>query len=115
MTRTSTTFPWKVENGALALSSDADRDAQDAIATVFTRLGERVMRPYTAGTPDYLFASASTPDLIAKKLDVAIEEQCPTIAQCNGSGRFSDDGTMVVTLLYTPKLGAASSIALRIS
>lgn len=101
--RTCTSFPWRIENGTLALSSDLERDEQDIIATIFTRLPERIMRPFSAGTPDYTFRSTNTPNLIAKKLDVAVEEQCPTIAQCNGSGRVADDGTVIVQLNWTPK------------
>lgn len=101
--RTCTTFPWTLENGTLALSSDLDRDQQDIIATIFTRIPERIMRPYTAGTPDFTFSTLTTPDLIAKKLSVAVEEQCPTVANCAGFGSISDEGLAVVQLNWTPK------------
>lgn len=104
MPRICTSFPWKIENGTLALSADLDRDEQDIISVIYTRIpGDRILRPYTAGTKDLLFDSQNAPNLIAKKLDVAIEEQCPTIAQCNGSGRVADDGTVVIQLNWTPK------------
>jgi hypothetical protein len=103
MMRICTSFPWKIENGTLALSSDLERDEQDIISVIFTRIPERIMRPYTAGTNDLLFDSQNAPNLIAKKLDVAVEEQCPTIAQCSGSGRVADDGTVIVQLNWTPK------------
>lgn len=103
MTRTCLTFPLTIQNGTLALSSDLERDEQDIISVIFTRLPERIIRPYTCGTKDLLFDSQNAPNLIAKKLDVAVEEQCPTIAQCNGSGRVADDGTVIVQLNWTPK------------
>ncbi len=103
MTRTCTAFPWRIENGTLALSSDIDRDEQDTIATVFTRVPERVMRPFSAGTPDFTFSTLTTPDLIAKKLAIAVEEQCPTIASCAGFGSINDGGLAVVQLNWTAK------------
>lgn len=114
MTRVCTTFPWTIENGSLAISSDADRDQQDIISVIFTRHYERILRPYL-GSPDYIFTSTQTANLIAKKLDIAIEEQCPTIAQCNGIGRFASEGTMIVELFWSPKVGESRSIALRIT
>lgn len=103
MARTCTTFPWKIQNGTLALSSDLERDEQDIIATVFTRIPERLMRPYSAGTPDYTFSTLTTPDLISKKLSVAVEEQCPTIATCAGIGSIDDTGLAVVQLNWVAK------------
>ncbi len=115
MTRTSFTFPLAVKNGSLALSSDADRDQQDIFATALTRLGERVLRPFTAGTANFVFDSVNTPNLIAKKLDIAIEHQCPSIARSNAIGRFANDGTMVIQIFYSPKVGEQQSIALRVN
>lgn len=103
MTRTCFTYPLAVENGTLALSSAQQRDEQDIISVVFTRLPERIMRPYSAGTPDYTFRATNTPNLIAKKLDIAVEEQCPTIAQCNSTGSVDDEGTVIVKLCWTAK------------
>jgi hypothetical protein len=111
--RTCTTFPWKIENGKLAISADLDRDEQDIIAVVFTRIPERIMRPYTAGTPDFTFRSTTVPDLIAKKLAIAVEEQCPTIARCIGLGRVSDQGTVIVELYWTPKQSLEQQSILR--
>jgi hypothetical protein len=104
LTRTCTSFPWTIENGTLAISSDLNRDEQDIIATVFTRIPERIMRPYTAGTPDFTFSTLTTPDLIAKKLSVAVEEQCPTIASCAGFGSINDEGLAVVRLNWVAKI-----------
>jgi hypothetical protein len=96
-----------LENGTLALSDDLDRDEQDIIATVLTRIPERIMRPYTAGTPDYTFTTLTTPDLIAKKLAIAIEEQCPTIASCAGTGSIRDNGLAAVQLDWVAKSSPA--------
>lgn len=114
MTRTCTTFPWAIRNGTLALSSDLDRDQEDIIATAQTRIPERVMRPYSAGTPDYTFSTLTIPDLIAKKLAIAIEEQCPTIASCEGLGTISDNGLAVVQLNWAAKSDTEKVRSLRI-
>ncbi|HEY9747267.1 MAG TPA: Ig-like domain-containing protein [Allocoleopsis sp.] len=103
MTRTCFTFPPRIENGSLALSSDFDRDEQDIISVIQTRMPERVMRPYTAGTPDFTFSTVNVPSLIAQKLAIAIEEQCPTIARCQGIGSVNDSGMVVAELYWTPK------------
>lgn len=60
------------------------------------------MRPFV-GSPDYLFDSQNTPNLIAKKLAIAIEEQIPTIAQCVGTGEVVEEGTVLVTLKWASK------------
>lgn len=114
MTRSCTTFPWTIQNGTLALSSDLDRDEQDAIATVFTRIPERIMRPYSAGTPDYTFSTVTTPDLIAKKLAISVEEQCPTISSCAGLGAIDDTGLTVVQLNWVPALDPENTRSLKI-
>lgn len=103
MTRTCTTFPWTVKSGTLALSSDLDRDQEDIISTIQTRIPERIMRPYSTGTPDFTFSTLTTPDLIAKKLAIAVEEQCPTIASCEGFGTIDDEGLAVVQLNWAAK------------
>lgn len=103
MGRVCTTFPWRVENGTLALSSELDRSEQDAVAVVFTRIPQRIMRPFTAGTPDFTFETLTTPDLIAKKLAIAVEEQCPTISTCSGLGSINDAGLAVVQLNWVAK------------
>jgi hypothetical protein len=113
MTRTCTTFPWTIKNGSLALSSDLDRDRQDIIATVFTRIPERIMRVYACGTPDFTFSTVTTPDLIAKKLAIAVEEQCPTIASCSGFGSISDGGTATVQLNWIAKSEPEKAQSLR--
>jgi hypothetical protein len=61
------------------------------------------MRPYTTGTPDFTFVTITTPDLIAKKLAIAIEEQCPTVAGCVGFGSINNEGLAVVQLNWVPK------------
>lgn len=103
MTRICTTFPWAISNGTLALSQDYHRDQEDIVAVIYTRIGERVLRYYSAGSPDYLFDSQKTPNLIAKKLAVAVEEQCPTISQCNGSGTVAEEGVVQVILKWVAK------------
>ncbi|HEY9885513.1 MAG TPA: hypothetical protein V6C98_18055 [Thermosynechococcaceae cyanobacterium] len=113
MTRTSTTFPWTIENGGLKLSDGIDRDQQDAIATIFTRIKERIMR-VSAGTPDFTFSTLTTPDLIAKKLAIAVEEQCPTIQSCTGLGTVDDNGLVIVVLNWVAKIEPERVRTLRI-
>lgn len=115
MPRTCLSFPFAIANGTLALSSDGDRDNQDVVATLFTRQPERILRPYTAGTIDFTFSSVTAPSAIAKKMAIAIEEQCPTIAKCVGLGRIGDNGTMIVQLVYAPKLDPSSNQTLTLS
>lgn len=71
------------------------------------------MRPYTAGTPDFTFRSTTVPDLIAKKLSTAVEEKCPMIARYAGVGRVSDQETVIVALLWTPKQAPRQQNVLR--
>lgn len=111
--RTCTAFPWRIENGTLATAADLDRDEQDIISVVFTRIPQRIMRPYTAGTPDFTFRSTGVPDLIAKKLAIAVEEQCPTIASCTGAGSVSDQGAVIVELFWVAKSALAQRQVLR--
>lgn len=115
MTRTSTTFPWTVENGGLKTSKDIDRDEQDIISVIFTRLKERIMRVNSCGTPDFTFSTLTTPDLIAKKLAIAVEEQCPTIASCTGLGRVDDNGLVIVELRWTAKVEPERVRSLRLA
>lgn len=103
MARVCTTWPWVIENGTLQLSQDLARDEQDILATILTRIPERIMRPYQAGTPDYTFRANQTPNIISNKLAVAIEEQCPSIKSVIGVGEITDDGTVTARFYWTPK------------
>lgn len=95
-------YPLQVDNGGLKLSEDADLVAEAIYSVLETRIGERVWRPRSYGTPDYCFSAVSNAAFIPARMEVALQEQVTDPDEFQVIGAFNEtEGTVFVDLRYT--------------
>lgn len=94
-------YPLTLKNGGLAISEDYDL-LQEAIFSVLeTRIGERIMRVDSYGTPSYIFETIQNPALICEQIRLSLVTQIPEVESFSVTGVIAEDGVMDVRIEWT--------------
>lgn len=99
MKRSTLKYPIQLVDGKLALTSGSLVDRDAIISVIETRLQERVMRPLSYGTPDYLFESVATASLIPARLELALKNQIPVV-KFQVSGKVDEAGVQTLSIYW---------------
>ena len=99
-TRSTLAYPITAQNGRLSLSNDAAIERDAIFSVLETRPYERVMRPLSYGTPDYLFESIGSSSTIPTRVEAALRSQIPNLNDVSVSGSIAETGILSITIYW---------------
>jgi uncharacterized protein len=113
--RTDLAFPFRVDGRGRTGATDYDRHVRDMIELLlFTRAGERVMRPdFGCGLADLTF-EPNSPELVASlqiSIQAALQRWLGDVIEIAELGVESQDGTLRITLGYIVRATGSPSSA----
>ena len=94
-------YPIQLINGGLAVSTDFDLIKEAIFSVLETRLGERIMRVASYGTPSYIFETIQDPNVICEQIRISLATQIPEVESFNVTGAINEDGVMNVRIEWT--------------
>ena len=92
-------YPLKIVNGNLSLSTDIDLVKESIFSVLETRPFERIMRP-AYGTPDMVFDAISSHEYVLHQIRMSLETQIEDVS-FDVSGEIEDTGEMNVTVEWS--------------
>ena len=96
--RSTLQYPLSASQGRLLLSQDSNIERDAIFSVLETRPHERVMRPLSYGTEDYIFQSIATNSLIPTRVQLALRNQVANLASVQVTGSVSDSGVQTLNI-----------------
>ena len=96
--RSTLQYPLSASQGRLLLSQDSNIERDAIFSVLETRPHERVMRPLSYGTEDYIFSSIASNSLIPTRVQSALRNQIANLASVQVTGDVSDSGVQTLSI-----------------
>ncbi|MDF5718219.1 MAG: hypothetical protein PUP93_31215 [Rhizonema sp. NSF051] len=94
-------YPLGASQGRLLLSQESNIEKDAIFSVLETRPHERIMRPLSYGTEDYIFESITSQSLIPIRVQSALRNQIANLGSVQVTGAVSDSGVQTLDIEWS--------------